>query len=403
MMLDGRSFLTDDLPEADLLQLFHELEVHQVELEIQGEELRLKNLELKELLYRYTDLYHQAPIGFVSLNTKGTIVEANQAASEMLGIPKDKLRRRGFSRLIHIEDQYSYFKLLNELNKIPFGKARGELRLVKDSISPFYVHIEIVPLKNDREKVEGWLVAFLDISRSKSAEEALHVVNGQLQDSQRQLKSLSARLLSVQEEERMRIATELHDSLGQTLAAIKFSVENVLENSQRHNPDEAFRLLERFIPVIQGSIDEVRNIYMGLRPVMLDDLGIVATIEWFCREFRTAFPNLRIEIATPIEEKDIPEDLKIVIFRIIQEALNNVAKHSRAKSANLSLVKNGDQIELTIEDNGVGFDVEALAQEEDLRSVGLASMKERAEISGGTLFIKSIEGHGTSICAKWKV
>ncbi|MGA2226588.1 MAG: ATP-binding protein, partial [Syntrophobacteraceae bacterium] len=162
-------------------------------------------------------------------------------------------------------------------------------------------------------------------------------------------------------------------------------------------------LLGQFIPIIQDAIVEVRNIYTGLRPTILDDLGIIATIEWFCREFRAAFPNLRVETVTMIKEEDVPETLKIVIFRIIQEALNNAARHSQAEWVNLSLVSGQRGVNLTIEDNGIGFDVKALAQDKELEGMGLAGMKERAELSGGTLFVESTTGHGTRIHATWDI
>jgi PAS domain S-box-containing protein len=402
-VFDERALHADSWSEADILHLIHELEVHQIKLETQGEELNLKNQELKELLHRYAELYHRAPTGFISLNNSGVIVESNQAASEMLGLPRASLKHRGFSRFIYSLDQQKYLEFLSELNKIPRGKARGELRLLRDLTEPFYVHIEMAPLKNDRCEIQGWLVAFIDISPRKRAEEALQEACRQLEESRRKFKGLSARLLSVQEEERRRIARELHDSFGQTLAAMKFSIENAIGENRMRDPEESFRLLGQFIPIIQDAIVEVRNIYTGLRPTILDDLGIIATIEWFCREFRAVFPNLRVETVTMIKEEDVPETLKIVIFRIIQEALNNAARHSQAEWVNLSLVRGRRGVNLTIEDNGIGFDVKALAQDKELEGMGLAGMKERAELSGGTLFVESTTGHGTRIRATWDI
>ena len=401
-VFDERAFHAEKRSKAETLHLVRKLEIHQIELEIQGEELNLKNQELKELLHRYTELYHRAPTGFISLDNEGVIVESNQAASEMLGIPGDSLKHRKFSRLIHSMDHQKYFEFLSELNKIPPGKARGTLRLLRDSAEPFYVHIEMAPLKNDRGEIQGRLVAFIDISPRRRAEEALQEACGQLEESRREFKGLSARLLSVQEEERRRLARELHDSLGQTLAAMKFSIENAIGKNRMQDPDEAFRLLGRLIPTIQDAIVEVRNIYTGLRPTILDDLGIIATIEWFCREFRAVFPNLHVETVTMIDEEDVPEALKIVIFRIIQEALGNAARHSRAERVDLSLVRGQRGIDLTIEDNGIGFDVKALAQDKEPKGMGLTGMKERAELSGGTLFVESTTGHGTRIHATWE-
>jgi signal transduction histidine kinase len=258
------------------------------------------------------------------------------------------------------------------------------------------------PLKNGLGKVEGWLVAFVDIERSKKAESELQKACTRLEDSQKQLKTLSARLLSAQEEERKRIAGDLHDSFGQTLVAMKFRIEHTLGNARKGKSEEATALLEQLVPILQDAIDEVRNIYSGLRPAMLDDFGIVATIGWFCREFAGAFPNIHVEAGIDIEESDIPDSLKIVIFRIVQEALNNAARHSGAEWVDLSLKGERGWIGLVVEDDGIGFDAKnGDSWRMERAGIGLASMKERAELSGGSLSISSIKGTGTRIEVNW--
>lgn len=403
-ILGERSSLAGDWPEPDeILRLIHELEVHQVELEIQDEELRLKNEELKELVHRYTELYQQAPVSFVNLNCNGMIINVNQAASDMLETARGKLHNLAFSRFVHAKDRPKYFELLTELNRAPGRKARGEMQLLKESDRPFHAHVEIGSSKNGQGAVQGWLVAFMDISKRKEAEKALQEAYSRIDESRGHLKNLSARLLSVQEEERRRIARELHDSFGQSLAAIKFSIENALSNGVPADTETVSILLKGLIPNIQEVMEDIRKICTGLRPSVLDDFGIVAAIGWFCREFFKDFPNLKVETEIDVEEEDIPEELKIVLFRIAQEALNNVVKHSRAEWARLSLTKVEDEIELVIEDNGVGFDQTAIAQGSGHRGIGLASMKERAELSSGSLEIESSTGTGTRITARWRL
>jgi len=162
--------------------------------------------------------------------------------------------------------------------------------------------------------------------------------------------------------------------------------------------------LRESIPVIQATIEEVRRISMDLRPSILDDLGILATVSWFCREFQAVYTGIRVNATISLEENDIPERLKITIFRIIQEALNNTAKHSQADTVDVSLIKRDNAIELTVSDNGVGFDVqEALQREDSTRGMGLASMEERTDISGGCFSIDSVRGVGTLIMSTWTV
>jgi len=137
---------------------------------------------------------------------------------------------------------------------------------------------------------------------------------------------------------------------------------------------------------------------------MLDDLGILTTLEWHCREFQKTFSNIRIEKEIDQSENDVPPTLKTVIYRISQEALNNIAKHSKADLVTLSLRKPGSPIELTIQDNGQGFNVENIfSMESYKRGLGLSSMRERTELSGGTFTIESIQGKGTTIHASWQI
>jgi signal transduction histidine kinase len=154
--------------------------------------------------------------------------------------------------------------------------------------------------------------------------------------------------------------------------------------------------------MLQHIIQETKRIYMGLRPTTLDDLGVKATLRMFFREFRKIYKGFRIEELIEIEEEDIPQDLKIVIFRITEEALHNAAKHSRAESIKISLTMRQNAIELTIEDDGVGFDSSSILSTEDQpRDFGLSSMRERAELAGGSFFIRSALGEGTAIRASW--
>ncbi len=254
----------------------------------------------------------------------------------------------------------------------------------------------------------------LDISERRSMEDELRKARDELEvrvrertaelaDAIESLREHPSRLIMVQEEERKRIGGELHDSIGQTLAALKYWVELTLLARSSGNQDEAFSRLEQFIPTLQRSIEETRAIYMGLRPTTLDSMGAIATIRWFCREFLNLYPNQHIEIESGVAEKEIPDALKVVIFRITQEALNNIARHSRAEWVDISLVRKEGCIRLTISDDGVGFDVDSVLSRAYARSLGLTGMKDRAEIMGGNFSITSSPGQGTTVRVAWPV
>jgi signal transduction histidine kinase len=224
-----------------------------------------------------------------------------------------------------------------------------------------------------------------------------------LRGSEKELRFLSSKLLSAQEEERKRLASELHDSIGQTLAAVKFWVEMALKLKDAGDGNAALSHLEQFVPILQRSIEETRSIYMGLRPSMLDNAGLLATLEWLRQECMKLYPERHIELESRVAEEEIPDSLKVNIFRIAQEALNNVAKHSKAEWVDISLTNNGGGIELVVSDDGVGIDLDLILQTSTARSLGITSMRERAELTGGSFSIESTPGEGTTIRASWPI
>jgi signal transduction histidine kinase len=228
-----------------------------------------------------------------------------------------------------------------------------------------------------------------DITPRKIAEEKLRKSEGEL-------RALSSKLMKVEERERKRIARELHDSIGQYLTAIKFNAENILTRLLQKDDETAIETLQTGIPLIQQTIEEVRRIMMDLRPTILDDLGIIATISWFCREFQIVFGNIKVEKQILLNEYQIPEPLKIIIYRIMQESMNNAAKYSKADLIRVRLKQVKQRIELTIMDNGIGFDTDRKH-----KGLGLISMRERIEGSGGILMFRTKAGKGTMIRASW--
>jgi PAS domain S-box-containing protein len=241
------------------------------------------------------------------------------------------------------------------------------------------------------------LVHMEDITQSKLSRESL-------MRSEKNLRILSSQLITAKEAERKRIAHELHDSVGQYLSSIKFNLENIISRMEKGSPGSGLTSLKESIPVIQATIEEVRRISMDLRPSILDDLGILATISWFCREFQAVYTSIKVNTSIALEEEAVPEQLKIIIFRIIQEALNNAAKHSQADTVDINLAKGDGSIELSISDNGTGFDVqETILREDSSRGMGLASMEERSDLSGGCFSIDSVKGLGTLIMCTWRL
>jgi PAS domain S-box-containing protein len=235
-------------------------------------------------------------------------------------------------------------------------------------------------------------IASLEIAR-KQAEE-------RLAQSEHELRHLSAQLLRAQEDERKRLAQELHDGIGQSISAIKFKIETCVKQIQE-NPANTTRQLETLLPMVQSTVEEVQRIAVDLRPFIIDDLGLVATLRWFLRQFQNTYSDIKLDNRISLEEHEIPESLKIVIFRIVQEALNNVSRHSLATRVQVALGKRKGRIELLIKDNGRGINNPSAASPPRRGGFGLSSMKERTELSGGIFRLDTGPSLGTCIAASW--
>ncbi|MGE5843165.1 MAG: sensor histidine kinase, partial [Deltaproteobacteria bacterium] len=220
----------------------------------------------------------------------------------------------------------------------------------------------------------------------------------ELGKTREQLQEVSFKLLLAEETERKRISQEIHDGVGQHWATVKLRVERILNQLD----EEIATPLKDILPIIRVGMEETRRIQMNLRPALLDDLGILATMSWFCREFEKAHPAIRVETKLDIQEKDISNPVKTVIYPVSQEALHNISKHSKTTLVALSLQEKEGKIELTIQDHGQGFDIDTvLSLKSYEKGLGLSGMKERTHLSGGSFSIESAKGIGTTIRASW--
>lgn len=219
--------------------------------------------------------------------------------------------------------------------------------------------------------------------------------NNGLCASKEKLRHISHKTMEVLEAERRIIAREIHDEIGGSLAAIKFLLEDLLtRNGDNHEIAEP---LTKTVTYIQDTIKKTKRISAELRPTMLDDLGLKATIEWFSRKLQQSFPGVTFRMTIKIDEASIAEAQKIVIYRIIQKAITNAVQYGKADTIWLSLTQVNDRIEFQIKDNGRGLDMNTLSFKDcaDDAMSGLTGIKERTEICGGSFFIRSNETRGT--------
>jgi PAS domain S-box-containing protein len=244
-------------------------------------------------------------------------------------------------------------------------------------------------------ELEGFSLLERDMTEWMRTEEALRA-------TQAQLRRYSVQHLSIQETERRRIAAELHDGLGQSLCVLKLSIEQTARSLSAAVSDSTAMSLEQLVSKVRSALTEMRRISMSLRPSILDDLGILPALAWFFREFEASGVKTRIEREIHVKEADVPAPLRIVIFRILQEAADNAVKHADAERITVSLCNVNDAIEFSIEDDGKGFDSAGMGDSDAFNEgLGLQSMQERAELSGGSYDLESAPGKGTRICVRW--
>jgi PAS domain S-box-containing protein len=218
------------------------------------------------------------------------------------------------------------------------------------------------------------------------------VIEQELIESRAQLRELSAYLQSVREEERTRIARELHDELGQSLTAIRIGLD-VIDTQQKMQGEQWLENIQSLRKMASSTIESVQRIAADLRPLILDELGLTAAIEWLLESF-SEHAGILGEAILPPEPLDFDRETSTAIFRIVQESLTNIGRHSQASTVLVSLKKEGEALVLKVTDNGKGIAQEHQSRE---KSLGLVGMRERAYMLGGKLTIQSRTGFGTSI------
>ncbi|MCX8022474.1 MAG: PAS domain-containing protein [Syntrophorhabdaceae bacterium] len=270
---------------------------------------------------------------------------------------------------------------------------RVEYRIYHRDGSIRWIHSRGKILRDDTGRPIKWAGIDWDITNRKQIENELMVMKDEV-------KSLSKSLLNKLEAERRYIARELHDEIGQALTAVKINLQSL----QRITDTGQFtkRLMEA-IATLDRALNQVRNMSLNLRPSLIDDLGLVPTVRWYLDRISTA-TGIDIGLSVVNMDSRFERELEIACFRVIQEAINNAIRHANPYRMEVTLQREGDNISISVSDNGSGFDVEnAMAEAKRGKSFGIIAMKERVELSGGKLEISSETNKGTHIKALFPV
>ena len=234
-----------------------------------------------------------------------------------------------------------------------------------------------------------------------SAPLAIAIQNGRLfasvDDQTRQLRTLAVRLSEMEEAEKRKIAVELHDRVGQSLTALNINLNIIKSRMKGGMIDGAEVCITDSFLLIEETTEQIRDIMSELRPPNLDDHGLLAALQWYASQ-RTRRTGLKINVVGNEHAPRPALELEMVLFRIAQEALNNIVKHAKAQTATVKIVSDGQKITMSIKDDGTGFDAQAsINHQKKPAGLGIIAMQERISALGGTLRIESSRGQGSTI------
>lgn len=362
---------------------FASLDATLEELRVTQEALILAKDEADRERARYYELFELAPDPYLVTTSSGRIEEANQAAAAFLGFRGNWIIGKPLSLYVHADDRLLFAHMLRRMRE----KIRGEwtLQITPRDGKARIVHVTAGAVRGLGEKSSAirWIIR--DVSEQ-------HRVERELRSGRRRLRSLTSKLALVEEQERRRIANDIHDHISQSLAAAKLRLGMMREAvPPSHQP-----ALDGVRAMLSQVIAQTRSLIFELSPTVLYELGLGAAIEWLLEQ-RAGYG---IEFRFQNESKGLRlrRDVAITLFQAVRELLANIIKHSGATGATLRMADDGKSVRINVRDDGAGFDVaETLARKPQETGLGLASMRERIEHLSGTVQITSAAGAGTEV------
>jgi signal transduction histidine kinase len=372
------------LPQFEEKRLLHELQVHQVELEMQNEEMRSAQTDLEQSRSRFKELYDYAPVGYLTLDKAGLIVEANLTAATLLNIPRAALLCKHFQSFMDEESADALHIFLRK--PLPPGmKEILECRLRPANETPFEISLNVGGEYDRSDRLVRYRVVLVDVSRLKLMER-------QALETGDRLRSLASELTLSEELTRKKIAQTLHDEVGQTLALARMKI------SSAHNlpKDEAMeKIIQEQQDMLALAIQQTRALMTEISPPGLHDLGIGAAIDWMAERMSSEH-GIAIETMKTGDVSDLEQDLKIMLYQMTKELLVNIVKHSGASHVLVAVERDDHTISIKAKDDGRGFDAKGVGSPASDGGFGLFSIRERLKSYNGSLHIESQKGKGTT-------
>jgi PAS domain S-box-containing protein len=335
---------------------------------------------------RFRYLFAQASIGIAIETMEGRILEVNPAFCTMVGYSPEELLSSSCSRITHPDDEEIEKVLFEELRQGLRPSYRMEKRFFHKDGSQIWGQVSVSLLNTNQGSAPLVIGMVSDVTAQKTAEANLY-------QRDRELQHLTGRLIEAQEEERRHIARELHDDVGQQEALLAIRLQRIELELPSDSPAQLRNDVQQSINQISELCRTVLALSHRLHSSKLELRGLVSAMKGFCQEFSEQ-QAMKIDFTHREVPKDLPQDVSLCLFRILQESLQNAAKHSGCRDFAVHVEGLPDQVQLTVRDSGIGFDVEQAIQQ---RGLGLLSMRERLGLLKGTLHIVSRPQDGTEV------
>jgi len=331
---------------------------------------------LREREERFRVLAETLPAIVFLVDKEGSILYINATAQKLSGYTRDEIMALDYQRIVHPE---SYRQGIETMNSLALGESANFEIMITNKMGKMR-WLDITMTRTTMNAQAVWLGVALDITWKKKAAALL--------------KQQSQQLVSAYEEERARIARELHDEVGQMLIGMKFVLEGAQRSATHQNTLDS---LQDARQILAELTENVRELSLSFRPSQLDDLGLIPTLLWHFERY-TSRTKIRVAFShSGFDDLGLSRTIEITLYRLVQESLTNVARHAHTDVVTVTALAQDEVIQLRIQDEGVGFDVEKIQSTH--ASSGLVGMQERVELLGGTLRIQSRPGAGTILSA----
>jgi PAS domain S-box-containing protein len=345
---------------------------------------------------RYRMLFERSPLPMWVVDTETLhFLAVNDAALRLYEYSREEFLAMTALDIWRTEDDAQYRDFLSrERGDVHYGRFRHAKKIGEQIDIDGVGHLVAWRGRPAR------LVQINDITERLRTQQTLERLNRELELSHERLRALSRRLFEVQEEERRRLARDLHDDVGQALTALKIQLESVAraggEAAARSRVDEC-------VDTVQHTLERVRQLSLSLRPPQLDDLGLAAAVRSHLdRQARVA--GLQAHFETEDAPQELAPDTETACFRVAQEAINNVLRHARARNLWVRLFTAGGRLAISVRDDGKGFDLDSVRERSaNGSSLGLIGMEERMALAGGSFELRSAPGQGTILLATFPV